>query len=766
MIGFVLVLSLSLLLPTLAGVAAGVRQGDGPAARLAWLLMGGFLVLCGLVIPLNAWLGACWFAWPLALMVAGGAICRLGFSPAGRALKADLLSLNPRWLLPRLLAQALVLGVVAWPAAREGVPAFYDGTTCNDNQQFGTDLITLAQQGYLLPVPLDYAHPLNQLSSTISGYWPISGRVAAQSVGATVATLTGWDPVWTYSGFLASFAVQWSLGTGLLLRTLTPPSLLRGWRGLVADLMLILHPMCLYFIATGNLANAFGVVVATLVWLLLRQAQKEGFTRQTFWMLPLSVFALAGVYPELVPFTGLAGLMVLVSEWFRNRPALGTGRWWLPVAVATVGLFVFPPTFIRTVSTVRVALAESASASDPARQSILPPNLFAELHKSAFVPCFASMATALPAKLTTLPMMIITVALSLCWFVGLYVTRDRPFAWGWAVAFDLAAILVARSGYGYGWQKISQYHSTILAVLAILGSLWLLPPPGNRARWRMAGYLPGLLVSGWLLLSFGRHAVTLFQMSFGKCVTAEHQALEDFCRQRDLEGKPLAEPIMVEDQTIPFYPAAYFQSVWLPHFLPGKNLVYDDAGTGGGYLNLITNKVSSLPWPPPVHLAYRHTLVEHGGSELFTTTNFHLIENPVIARVQGLHQEERQVTRDQIVTPWGTDPPGSRRFAWMAEAVRLWVEAPTAGQVVLEVGDRFDPLAPSPFLTVECPAGTRSVSLDNPDDGPNCLKIPVPAGRCTVTLRSPNGAISPQEASLSGDGRKLSYKILSIRFEP
>ena len=37
MIGFVLVLSLSLLLPTLAGVAAGVRQGDGPAARLAWL---------------------------------------------------------------------------------------------------------------------------------------------------------------------------------------------------------------------------------------------------------------------------------------------------------------------------------------------------------------------------------------------------------------------------------------------------------------------------------------------------------------------------------------------------------------------------------------------------------------------------------------------------------------------------------------------------------------------------------------------------------
>ena len=213
MIIFLLAFLLSLALPLLVGIAFNIRLQGGPVARLGWALLGGLSILFAALLPLNAWMGAKWFAWPLALLILLAAIRRLLRN--GHHWFTPLLTVDKAWWLPRLAAQALVIALLAWPVFREGLPAQYDGTPCNDNQQFTTDLVTLKQQGYLQPLLWDPEHPFSRLSITIMGYGPTSGRVASQSLGSVVATLLGQDPVWVYSGFFASFAVFWSVACGL-----------------------------------------------------------------------------------------------------------------------------------------------------------------------------------------------------------------------------------------------------------------------------------------------------------------------------------------------------------------------------------------------------------------------------------------------------------------------------------------------------------------------------------------------------------------------
>ena len=769
MIIFLSAFLLALLLPLLTGIAFGIRVGAGPVARLGWTLLGGLAVLFAILLPLNAWMGARWFAWPLAIAITAVAARRLvkegwtGFGfPSGVATS---------WWVPRAAAQAIILSLLAWPVLREGLPTQYDGTTCNDNQQFVTDLVTLQRQGYLQPLEWDREHPAPLLSITIMGYGPRSGRVCAQSLGAMVGTLLGQDPVWVYSGYFASLAVFWSVACGLLLRALSPREGLRGWESLVGDLLLILHPMGFYFIINGNMGNGFGMVVATLLWLILRQTQLQGFTPSRLLLLPLGALALAGTYPELIPFTGMAGGLVLLSDLLRRRNIVWTRQWWMPVAVASAGLLLFPPVTIRTAHTVKVAMAESRMAADPANKSLLPPNVFEGLDRSAYLPGFTTLATRLAEKPGWAPMLVLTLVISLCWFVGLYVARDRALAWGWAVAFDVAALMVKQSGYGYGWQKISQYHATILAVVAIIGALYMVPTPHRnpRDRWKLLGWLPLITLSGWFLYSLVSHAGSLLAISAEKCLSVDHLQLAEFSKRppTKLDG-PLPEPWVMEDQTMPTFVASFFQTVWVPRFLEGRAFIWDDAGTKGGYNDKITRKVSEFPWPPPVHVTYRHSMIEKGGIELFSTPKFRVLQNPAIARVAGLNMQERQVSPEKVVAPWGEDPPGTRRFAWMGDGMKVWVEAPRDGKLVIELGDRFEHLPKPPHLDLETPDGPLRVVMpatDPTNDRPLRVEVPLQTGRRIVNLRNPTGAKSPAQAGISVDGRPLSFKVLSIRFE-
>ena len=77
MIIFLLALILALLLPLLTGIALNIRLGGGPVARLGWALLGGLAVLFSVLLPLNAWMGARWFAWPLTLVIVALATRRL-----------------------------------------------------------------------------------------------------------------------------------------------------------------------------------------------------------------------------------------------------------------------------------------------------------------------------------------------------------------------------------------------------------------------------------------------------------------------------------------------------------------------------------------------------------------------------------------------------------------------------------------------------------------------------------------------------------------
>ena len=768
MIIFLLAFLLSLALPLLVGIAFNIRLQGGPVARLGWALLGGLSILFAALLPLNAWMGAKWFAWPLALLILLAAIRRLIRN--GHHWFTPLLTVDKAWWLPRLAAQALVIALLAWPVFREGLPAQYDGTPCNDNQQFTTDLVTLKQQGYLQPLLWDPEHPFSRLSITIMGYGPTSGRVASQSLGSVVATLLGQDPVWVYSGFFASFAVFWSVACGLLLRAFAPPEGLKKWESLVGDLLLILHPMGFFFITNGNLGNAFGMVIATLLWLVLRQTQQSGFTPTRLLLLPMGALALAGTYPELIPFTGMAGALVFLSDFLRLPHLVRTRQWWAPVIVATLGLFLFPPTLIRTASTVQVAIAESRSAANPANQAALPPNLFAGLDRSAYLPAFTTMATRLAEKPGWALMLLLTLVISLCWFVGLYVARDRALAWGWAVAFDLAAILVKQSNYGYGWQKISQYHATILAVVAILGALYMVPSPHRnpKHRWKLAGCIPLLILALWFLYSLISHTVALVENSQSKTLSHDHLQLAAFNKKNKQSPNPLPEPWVMEDQTMPSFIASYYQSVWVPRFLSDRAFVWDDAGSKGGYNDKITKKVSELPWPPPIHILYRYSIIESGGTELFSTEKFRILQNPTFARVAGINMQERQLSPKAVTAPWGEDPPGTRRFAWMGDGMKLWIEPPKTGTLIIELGDRFEPLPIPRHLDLETPDGPLQVIMPktSPTNAkPLRIEVPLNPGRHIVNLRNPTGAISPAQAGISTDSRPLSFKILSVRFE-
>jgi hypothetical protein len=104
----------------------------------------------------------------------------------------------------------------------------------------------------------------------------------------------------------------------------------------------------------------------------------------------------------------------------------------------------------------------------------------------------------------------------------------------------------------------------------------------------------------------------------------------------------------------------------------------------------------------------------------------------------------------------------------MGDGMKVWVEAPQDGKLIIELGDRFEHLPKPPHLDLETPAGPLRVVMPTTDptnDRPLRIEVPLQAGRRIVNLRNPTGAKSPAQAGISVDGRPLSFKVLSVRFE-
>ena len=130
--------------------------------------------------------------------------------------------------------------------------------------------------------------------------------------------------------------------------------------------------------------------------------------------------------------------------------------------------------------------------------------------------------------------------------------------------------------------------------------------------------------------------------------------------------------------------------------------------------------------------------------------------------------QERQLSPKAVTAPWGEDPPGTRRFAWMGDGMKLWIEPPKTGKLIIELGDRFEPLPIPRHLDLETPDGPLQVIMPktSPTNAkPLRIEVPLNPGRHIVNLRNPTGAISPAQAGISTDSRPLSFKILSVRFE-
>jgi len=104
----------------------------------------------------------------------------------------------------------------------------------------------------------------------------------------------------------------------------------------------------------------------------------------------------------------------------------------------------------------------------------------------------------------------------------------------------------------------------------------------------------------------------------------------------------------------------------------------------------------------------------------------------------------------------------------MGDVIYFWVGDHRDGKLVIELGDRFEHLPKPPHLDLETPDGPLRLVMpatDPTNDRPLRVEVPLQTGRRIVNLRNPTGAKSPAQAGISVDGRPLSFKVLSIRFE-
>lgn len=718
MVAYSLTLATTLLFALLAGILLPIPTSFSPKTRLALAFLAGLAALFSIFLVVNAWVGQQASAWWVAFAMAlAHLLCR------GKRLARlvdDIKNLHAQWLWPRIACQFLVLAILGWPAIREGLPSLYDGSGNNDNQQFATDSLFLLHSGYLKIPTFSAEHPQNWLTLTVTGWQPPSGRICAQEMVAWLAVLLNQNPVWIYSSFFASLAVFWSLAVALTARHFTKGLSLSPLAILVQDILIILFPSGFFLIANGNMANGFAAALSCLTLVLFRWLQDKNNPLSLGLPLFLSVFALAGTYPELVPFTALFAALACLADLAFTPSLAKSPRWWVPTAVCLLALFVYPPVTYRLVSTIQTARIFMYTAKDnPAANAF---NIFANLTPAGHFATLPTMATQIGDKVPQ--PLYWSIALAITWSVFSLTlqAKNRNLLLGVIVTYSLATLMVLRSDYGYGWQKIHQYLASPCAAMIAAGTALLIDGKANTKAPRLT-QAAGWLVAVWLVVGFASHSRLLIRISTEKAIAADHLQVRQVLRDRLAIGEPIQGPLVIHDQTFPTFWTSYFHSMWLNHFAAGLPIAYDDSGTGGGYLNWLSRKQSQLANPAELHLWGNHSLIKPGGETLLRTKLFHLVRNPQINQVTGLSREEMIQPNGKSTPPWGPPPVGFSRIAWMAAAMTVEVNSPVPGWLVVETPKSQNPhMLPGGLVSSGAPALPSG-------EGGYRLVVPVKAGR-------------------------------------
>jgi len=620
--------------------------------------MAGLALLFSAFLVCNAWLAQEATAWWLVTALALSHLLNRGRGLL--SLWADFKQIPISWLAPRLLAQATVLLVLTIPCMREGISCLYDGTGNNDNQQFATDALWVRQNGYLRIPAFEPSHPQFWLSLTVTGWKPHSGRICAQEMVAFLSVLLNCDPVWVYSPFFATQSVFWSLSLALLARRLVDP-IRAGARGLLLmDLLAISHPAGLFFITNGNLANGFGATLASFALFLFRAIQSGDFPVRHGILVFVTVFALTGTYPEMVPFLALLCAGSCALDALSAHIKLRRVCWWIPPAAALIALAAFPPATFRLLSTIQTAKIMMRTAHlDSAANSF---NIFANLNPLGHFSSACTMATQLGDKVPSWVHALLVAAILATLITLCANSRDKALILSVILVYCLGAWVVASAGYGYGWQKIHQYLAGPYAALLMAGIGSLLFAGKSGVTGRMVNSAAYLLVV-WLLAGFGSHIRIMARISAEKSLASEHLKVRQALAQFHERSNASDTTVVIHDQTFPTFWSSYFHSMWLNHFMGGLPIAYDDIGTGGGYLKAVSQKQSQLAAPSKLHVWGAGSLIRPGGKTLYEGRLFQLVAGPEIQSVIGLHREEKLSPGGKWVSTLGENAPDQIRSA-------------------------------------------------------------------------------------------------------
>ena len=726
MLSFTVTIFLTLFLAASAGslVPAPVLS---PAKKVAFRLMAGLALLFSAFLVCNAWLAQEASAWWL--------VTALAFShllDRGRGLLsmwADFKQIPLPWLAPRLLAQATVLLFLAIPCMREGTSCLYDGTGNNDNQQFATDALWVRQNGYLRVPGFEPAHPQYWLSLTVTGWTPHSGRICAQETVAFLSVLMNQDPVWVYSPFFATQSVFWSLSLALLARRIVDPARV-GARGLLlADLLGICHPAGFFFITNGNLANGFGATLACFALFLFRSIQCGDFAVRHGILVFITVFALAGTYPEMVPFLGLLCAGSCIMDALVARSALRRACWWTPAAAALLALAAFPPTTCRLWSTIQTAKIMMRTARlDSTANSF---SIFANLNPLGHFSSAATLATQLGDKVPSWVHGLLAASILTALIALAGKSRDRPLTASILLVYCWGAWMVASAGYGYGWQKIHQYLSGPFAALLIagIGLLAIDKPPGSTGVLAKAAVS---LLAVWFLAGFGSHVRIMARISGEKSLSTEHLEVRQALSELHEQGIASNSTVVIHDQTFPTFWSSYFHSMWLNHFSGGLPIAYDDAGTGGGYLKAVSQKQSQMAAPSNLHVWGAGSLIRPGGQTLYQGRFFHLVADPQILSVQGLLREEKLSPGGKWVPPPWKNTPDQIRSALMERTLLVKTTGSADGWLEVSLLPTSPTANPDPGKGVKLVSGAHSVPVGGQNK--QTLRIPVQKGCASVPV--------------------------------
>ncbi|UPG91114.1 hypothetical protein L2Y96_04865 [Luteibacter aegosomaticola] len=722
----ILLFCAAVVLPLLGYPLAMATFREPSARRLLWsypLGLALLLVVARTCATLSSMQAAAWPAW---LAMAAWAVVTWR-SPRVRTAFANDASRMP----PLSAVVILVLVVIAawgsvFPLAHHGMILF-EGTPNHDSIYYVSNARWLV--GHAVGEPLVYspASPAMSVSALAFGPHAKLGRLGSEALLALISAMFRRDPVYLYNAVQTlGIAVASVTALCVLPRRVLGERAHLSPRVLLVMVATMLAPQILQMAVNSNFASLFGTVcLAVLVG--------ASFQARDRWLNPAVFIGSAGAiasYVEEVPIAlGVVGAVCLVAWVARERnfreSVLDGCRCGASVLAAAVLL---PWISLPGLAVLKSAYFEISSNGAAWRDLYAP--FSGARYAYAYLTTSGNTAAHLPAWSIYLG------AIALC--VGIAAARrrrhDTVFAAGIMLGFGVLTILMFATSYNYGKLKIVEYFAMVLS--PAIAALAFHDNDEVRSPWRSG-------LSGLALLTLcGFNLAGFAGLCFDSAHFAHHKRItRDFVKlAHDTSAVAGDKAVAVR-----FTESPYFFSMWYAYFSTSP-VVFSPEFGAGGYIQSY-----SIPHPfAPFESA------PFGVSETTTWQGVSHAFKPLVRR--GSYAAVRMEDVQSISFEGNYGNEGT--WFWMGPELRINVSARGARQIRVSVRDRFAPTTPNENVRISLDHASCVVSVPSQHAD---LIIDLPSTPKQTLVIDPTGpARSPLDVGLSGDTRKLTYRVSDV----